>query len=123
MQYNLLFGPVAQQPELPSQSKGTSSNQTAENLNIDSVLDSSLWEGSPMELTTQFQEQPNKQQQAVNQQQEVQQSVQGQSVQHQASEVDSAQRAMEDDDLFGDIDFDQQLTDMLKPLSEFNARN
>lgn len=107
MQYNLLFGSVVQQPEVPSQSQGSSSNQTAENLNLDSVLDSSLWEGSPMDFTNQSQELPNQQQE----------------VQHQAYEVDSAQHAMEDDDLFGDIAFDQQSADSLTPLADFNAGN
>lgn len=95
MQYNLLFGNVAQQPNFPSQLDGSSSDQTAENLNLDSVLDPSLWEDSPMDFTNQ----------------------------RQASEVDSAQRAMEDDDLFGDIDFDQQDADSLRQLAEFNSRN
>lgn len=123
MQYNLLFGNVAQQPELPCQLDGSFSNQTAENLNLDSVLDPSLWEDSPMDFTNQSQEQPNQQQQAVNQQRGVLQPVQGQSVHHEASEVDSAQRAMEDDDLFGDIDFDQQSGDSMTLLAEFNAGN
>lgn len=118
MQYNLLFGPVLKQPDVPSQSQGSSSSQTVEPLNLDSVVDSSLFEDSSMDFTYQSQEQPSQQQQ------EVQQNVQEQ----QAPKVASAQQPMGDDDLFGDgnlenVDLERELAISLGPLMEFNARN
>lgn len=117
MQYNLLFGPVLKQPDTPSQSQGSSSSQAVEPPNLDSVLDSSLFEDSPMEITYQSQEQPL-------QQEEVQQAIQEQ----QAFEVASTQQPMGDGDLFEDgnlehVDLEQELLASLGPLMEFNAQN
>lgn len=109
MQYNLLLGPVLEQPNVPTKSQASSSSQAVETPNFNSSLNSSLTEGSTMDFTYQSQEQP---------------------FQQQAFQVEPAQPAMGDDDLFGDgdidlanIDLEQELADSLAPLAEFNTLN
>lgn len=117
MQYNLLFGPVLKQPEVPSQPQISSSSQAGAdgNLSREAVLDPALWGDSPMDFTYQAQGQP----------------TQTQPVQNQSAEVQPAQQAVDDDDMFGDIDFEKQLelelekefAGSLEPAAEFNSRN
>lgn len=111
MQYNLFFGAILKQPDTPSQPQASSSSRAGGNPTPIPVLDTSLWGFSPMDHTDQTQGQP----------------TQPQPVAHQSSEVESAQQAVDGDDMFGDLDFEQQLelelADSLAPVAEFNSQN
>lgn len=124
MQYNLLFGPVLNQPKLPGPSQAPGTSQAAGDLTLESMIDPALWEAAPMDFTYQSQAQTIQQPQAPPQQQEVQQTVQ-QHFHYQPAEVGPTQQAEgeDDSDLFGDIDFEQELANSLQPLVDFNARN
>ncbi|KAL2292381.1 hypothetical protein FJTKL_09359 [Diaporthe vaccinii] len=111
MQYNLFFGPILKQPDTPSQPQASSSSRAGGNPTPIPVLDTSLWGFSPMDHTDQTQGQP----------------TQPQPVAHQSAEVESAQQAVDGDDMFGDLDFEKQLelelADSLAPVAEFNSQN
>lgn len=92
MQYNLLFGPVLNQPKLPGPSQAPETSQAAGDLTLESIIDPALWEAAPMDFTYQSQAQTIQQPQAPPQQQEVQQTVQ-QHFHHQAAEVGPTQQA------------------------------
>lgn len=106
MQYNLFFGNVMKKPDTPSQPQASSSSRAGGNQTPIPVLDTSLWGFSPMDHTDQTLSQP---------------------VAHESVEVESAQQAADGDDMFGDLDFEQQLelelAGSLAPVADFNSRN
>lgn len=124
MQYNLLFGPLLDHPKLPGPSQGPETSHAVGDLTLESMIDPALWEDAPMDFTYQSPVQTIQQPQAPPQQQEVQQTVQ-QHFHHQPAEIGPTQQAEgeDDSDLFGDIDFEQELAKSLQPLVDFNARN